>query len=98
MKHFLVELTYIVEIAKIDEVITEHRAFLQIGYDKNILLMSGPKNPREGGVIIARGESVEALQEFFSNDPYSINKCAEYKFTEFMPVKHQEFLKDWING
>ncbi|MFN8576146.1 MAG: YciI family protein [Candidatus Sericytochromatia bacterium] len=96
MKHFLVELKYLVDISKIDEILKEHREFLQTGYDKGLLLCSGPKNPREGGVIIARDESLESLQSFFKQDPYSIENYAEYKFTEFTPVKYQGILKDWV--
>lgn len=96
MKHFLIDITYLASIDKIEEVLQEHRAFLQIGYDKKILLCSGPKNPRDGGIIIAREESIESIQEFFKNDPYQLNKIADYKFIEFNPVKHQEFLKDWV--
>ena len=96
MKHFLVELTYLAPIEKIEEVLQEHRNFLQTGYDQNILLMSGPKNPREGGIIIAKEESMEKIQEFFKLDPYNKNNYADYKFVEFNPVKSQSFLKDWI--
>ncbi len=96
MKHFLVELTYLASTEEIDKVITVHREFLQTGYDKGILLLSGPKNPREGGIIIAKEESLESIQDFFKNDPYKTNNIAEYKFIEFNPVKFQSFLKDWI--
>lgn len=96
MKHFLVELTYTVDLSRIDEVLQEHRNFLQEGYDNKMLLCSGPKNPREGGVVIARGESKEEIEEFFKQDPYSKNNYVDYKITEFMPVKYQDFLKDWI--
>lgn len=96
MKHFLIDITYKVDISKIEEVLAEHRSFLQIGYDNNMLLCSGPKNPRDGGLIIAKSESREELENFFNKDPYKINDCADYKFTEFTPVKSQEFMKEWI--
>lgn len=60
--------------------------------------MSGPLNPRTGGVVIARGESLEEISSFFKNDPYHINDAAEYFITEFNPVKSQNFLRDWISG
>ncbi len=96
MKHFLIEITYTAPMTTIDAILPEHRNFLQTGYDAGMLLCSGPQNPRTGGIIIARGESLEAVQNFFMNDPYQKNNAATYRFVEFSPVKHQPFLKDWV--
>ncbi|MHB1687199.1 MAG: YciI family protein [Ignavibacteriaceae bacterium] len=96
MKHFLIMINYTVSLEKIDEVLPEHRKFLQKGYDQKILLFSGPKDPRVGGVVAARANSVEKIKDFFKQDPYFINNCATYDFIEFNPVKHQDFLSDWI--
>lgn len=96
MKHFLVNITYKVDLEKIGEILPKHREFLQAGYDKNLLLMSGPRNPKTGGIVIARAENLEDIQSFFENDPYQIEDYAKYEFVEFNPVKHQEFIEDWI--
>ncbi len=98
MKHFLVIITYIVPLEKIDEILSQHRKFLQEGYDKNILLMSGPMNPRSGGVVLARAQTSDIIIDFFNFDPYKVNNYATYSFSEFDPVKHQEFLNSWVNG
>ena len=98
MTHFIISVTYKVPLTKIDEMLAEHRKFLQEGYDKGLLLFSGPRNPRTGGFIAARAESLEQIKQFFSNDPYKINDLAGYEFMEFDPVKRQPFLDDWING
>ena len=58
--------------------------------------MSGPENPRTGGVVIAKANSLEEIKSFFSNDPYFKNNSAEYEFREFNPVKFQNILADWI--
>jgi uncharacterized protein YciI len=97
MKHFLVEIIYNVSIEVLKPVVPDHRAFLQTGYDKGRLLMSGPMNPRTGGIVIARGESVDELRDFFRLDPYAIKGLASYRFVEFEPLKRQPFLEDWIN-
>jgi uncharacterized protein YciI len=96
MKHFIIKINYTAPIEKIDEILPKHRAFLQTGYDKNMLLFSGPINPRTGGFVVAKAKSLEEMKDFFNNDPYKINKCAEYEFYEFNPVKHQNFLRNWI--
>ncbi len=97
MKHFTILVTYTAPIEKIDEALSTHRSFLQIGYDIGFILCSGPRNPRTGGIVVARAESKEELELLFEKDPYKINNLAEYEFIEFNPVKHQEFLSDWIN-
>jgi len=61
-----------------------------------MLLFSGPKIPRTGGIIVARAESAEQLVEFFSQDPYQKKGAATYQFTEFNPVLKQDFLADWV--
>jgi uncharacterized protein YciI len=96
MKYFMIDITYTAPIEKIDENLKFHRDFLQTGYDQNMLLMSGPQNPRTGGIIIARARSLEELKDFFKNDPYQQKALAEYRFVEFNPVKHAELVEPWI--
>ncbi|HMV43456.1 MAG TPA: YciI family protein [Leptospiraceae bacterium] len=96
MKHFIIRLDYKVPIEKIDTVLVEHRAFLDSGYEKKILLSSGPQNPRDGGILIARAESLEAIREFCSKDPFAKNNFADYHFTEFIPVKFQKEFESWF--
>lgn len=96
MKHFVIEIIYKAPIEKIEETTAEHRAFLKGGYDKGMLLMSGPQVPRIGGMVIAKGESMESVSEFFNNDPYNKKGLAEYRFIEFKPVSSQDILKSWI--
>lgn len=96
MKHFMVEIIYKASAEEIAATVGEHRAFLQTGYDKGWLLMSGPQVPKTGGVIVARAPSRAELRTFFSGDPYLQKQMADYRFIEFEPVKSQEFLKDWL--
>jgi uncharacterized protein YciI len=98
MKHFLIEIQYQVPAEQLGETVSEHRAFLQTGYDQGMLLFSGLQNPRTGGIVIARAESLEALQTFFAADPYQKKQLATYRWIEFQPVKYQDFLKDWISS
>lgn len=96
MKHFIVDIIFIAPFEQIEPIVPEHRNFLQTGYDKGLLLASGPKVPRSGGIVIARAESRQVIKDYFANDPYRTNNVAEYTFTEFNPVKHSDVLNDWI--
>lgn len=81
----------------VDKYLVSHRAFLDKGYEKKILLASGPKNPRDGGIFIARSKTLEELKNFCNEDPFSQSKCAEYSFEEFIPVKFQKEFSDWFS-
>ena len=98
MKFFLIEISYTAPLTEIDRVLQKHRAFLQTGYDQKRLLLSGPQNPRKGGVLIVRGESLEEVQRFFAHDPYQLEKLATYRFVEFTPVKHLPEVAGWIGA
>jgi uncharacterized protein YciI len=98
MKSFIIEVTYTAPLDQIDANVTEHRAFLQTGYDKGWLLCSGPQNPRTGGMIVARAPSLDELKNFCNQDPFIQRKLASYRFVEFNPVKRQAFMEDWLNG
>jgi len=98
LKHFLIEIQYLVPVEQLADILPHHRAFLMTGYDKGILLLSGPREPRTGGLVIARSESLADIQTFFSNDPYRLNNVAKHNFIEFNPVLHQSWLDDWVIG
>ena len=97
MKHFYIEIQYLVPAEQLSETVPLHRAFLQTGYDRGWLLLSGPQIPRVGGFIVARAPGLEPLQAFFKDDPYQQKGLAAYRFVEFDPVKRQPFLEDWVN-
>ena len=96
MRHFIVLLQFKVPFETLGEAVPRHRAFLQEGYERGLLLMSGPQNPKTGGVVVARAASLEALQGFFEGDPYKAERLAEHVFIEFTPVKWQTSVAEWI--
>ncbi|MEW6645504.1 MAG: YciI family protein [Pseudomonadota bacterium] len=98
MKHFIVEATYLVPFEQIAETIPRHRAFLQKGYDLGLFLCSGPKAPPTGGFLVARAKSKAELEAFFENEPFQVAGLASFTFTEFQPVKRQDWTEHWFGG
>ncbi len=96
MKYFVVDIKYKVPFDKISEIVESHRAYLSKGYDSGLLLLSGPKESKTGGLVIAKSKTKDELIDFFKNDPYFLNDFAEYSFIEFLPVKYQKILSHWI--
>ena len=96
MNHFVVEIKYTAHIDKITELRPAHREFLDQGYKKGIILMSGPQTPQIGGIIVARAETMEDLAKFLQDDPYRLNDVADYTYIQFAPRNYQPLLKDWV--
>lgn len=79
---FVVSLTYKVPLEEIDRLGPAHREWLKQGYADGVFVVSGPKRPRTGGVIIARGE-IEALRARLAEDPFAKAGAADYEITDF---------------
>ncbi|RDU63108.1 GTP cyclohydrolase [Helicobacter didelphidarum] len=93
---FVCMVNYTAPLEKIEEVLALHRAYLKEGYEKGFLLASGPRNPREGGLIIARFPNRQEAIAFSKNDPFCINGVAKYEFIEFDAVLHAHCLNDFL--
>lgn len=89
---FVVLLTYKKPLEEIEKYLAEHRAFLEQGYATDFFLLSGPMNPRTGGVIISQLANREQLESILKQDPFSVNGLADYKVIEFQAVKHHRDL------
>ena len=98
MPHYIVEITYRALLSRIDQTVAAHRAHLQIGYDRGLLLCSGPQQPRQGGILIARAPTRAELDAFIAQDPYRLEELADYRLIEFQPVKHQPWAAEWFTA
>lgn len=83
---FVVLLTYIAPLDAVDRHLPAHRDFLARQYAAGIFLLSGRKEPREGGVIIARAASRSALEEVLAEDPFHVHGLARYEIVQFTPT------------
>lgn len=85
---YVVELTYLKPLAELDAQLANHRAFLDTQYAKGLFLASGPKNPRDGGIIIVSGRlSRDELDALLAADPFQVHDLASYRVIDFEPVK-----------
>lgn len=93
---FIIFIHYKKSLETIDTYLTEHRAYLDIGYQNNYLIASGPKNPRTGGVLLSQLTDRNKLEEFLHNDPFSIHDAVEYEIIEFSPVKYHKNFEHFV--
>ena len=91
----IIELIYQKPLSEIEKQISAHRAWLDQYYEKGLLIASGPKNPRDGGIIIALTDK-ETATKLIAEDPFYKHGLAQYTITEFEPVKHCKELAQKI--
>jgi uncharacterized protein YciI len=82
---FILHLTYIKPVSDIDRLIPDHRNYLERHYASGHFLLSGRREPRTGGVIIARAQSRAEIEAIVAQDPFSSQGVAEYEIVEFLP-------------
>ena len=80
---FIIELTYKASLAQIDAHMTEHVKFLKKYYASGTFVVSGRKIPRDGGVILAVGESREQIESIIQEDPFAKFGLADFRIIEF---------------
>jgi uncharacterized protein YciI len=80
---FVVELIYKADLAEIDAHMSAHVAFLKKYYAAGNFLVSGRKIPRDGGIILAVGESREQIEAIVRQDPFHVHGLAEFRVIEF---------------
>lgn len=80
---FIIELQYKVPLTKIDAHMRAHVAFLKKYYASGNFLVSGRKIPRDGGIILAVGESRAAIEALMAEDPFVAHGLADCRVVEF---------------
>ncbi len=93
---FVVLLNYIKPMSEVDHFVEEHREFLKRYYASGKFLLSGRKEPRTGGVILAVAETRAEIESIVQNDPFHREKIANYEIVEFLPSMSAEHLADLI--
>ena len=88
----IVELTYKKPLEEVNKFLEGHRNFLDKYYDSGLFLVSGPKEPRDGGIIIALTDQA-SMEDLLKNDPFYQNDLADYRIIHFVPSKYGHQLK-----
>ena len=95
---FVIVLTYKKPLEEIDQYLADHRAFLDNGYKDNLFVVSGPKNPRNGGIIISQLNDRDLLERILKQDSFNIHDAADYEITEFNPTKYHTDFASFIEA
>jgi uncharacterized protein YciI len=84
---FVLELTYTVPLEAVDAVLPAHAAWLDEQYAQGRFLVSGRKDPRDGGVILALAEDRAEVERVVAGDPFVTAGVCVYRVTEFVATK-----------
>ena len=80
---FVIELIYKTDLAKIDAHMAAHVKFLNKYYASGNFLVSGRKIPRDGGIIVAVGDSRSQMETIVREDPFVARGLADFRIIEF---------------
>lgn len=88
----IIELTYKKPMQYVESALEGHKRFLKKYYEAGLFIASGPKHPRDGGIILAHGDKNE-MEKIITEDPFYQNSIAEYKITVFKPNRYSNEFK-----
>ena len=93
---FVIELIYKADLKDIDAHMTAHVRFLRKYYASGHFLVSGRKIPRDGGIILAVGESRAEIEAIIQEDPFHRHGLAEFRVIEFRASQRADNIQERI--
>jgi uncharacterized protein YciI len=93
---FVIELTYTAALAQIDAHMAAHVRFLRKYYASGNFLVSGRKIPRDGGIILAVGDSRPQIEAIVEEDPFHEHGLADYRIIEFRASQRADDIQKRI--
>lgn len=94
---FVIELIYKAELTEIDARMKAHVNFLRKYYAAGNFLVSGRKIPRDGGIILAVGESRAQIEAIIKEDPFCKFGLADFRVIEFRASQRADDIQQRID-
>ena len=95
---FVIELIYKAELTEIDAHMAAHVRFLKKYYASGNFLVSGRKVPRDGGIILAVGETRRVIESIIEEDPFFAHGLADFRIIEFRARQRANDIQKRIEG
>ena len=95
---FVIELLYKAPLADIDKAMAGHVRFLKQHYAAGTFLVSGRKIPRDGGIILAVGDSREAIESIMREDPFCARGLADVRIIQFRASQRADDIQARLEG
>src|SRR5258706_14803357 len=91
---FVIEIIYKSDLKQIDAHMGAHMKFVRKYYAAGNFLVSGRKIPREGGIILAVGESRDAIEAIAKEDPFYTRGLADVRVIEFRASQRADDIQE----
>ncbi|MFJ9369711.1 YciI family protein [Nocardia sp. NPDC101769] len=93
---FILILTYLEGLDKIDGLMSDHQQYLQRHYHDGTFLLSGRQIPRTGGVILAIGDDLDTIDKITQTDPFVLAGAARYDIIQMTPTTATATASVWL--
>jgi uncharacterized protein YciI len=94
---FVIELVYRADLGEIDAHMAAHVKFLKKYYKAGNFLVSGRKIPRDGGIIVAVGESLAEIEHIIQEDPFYKHRLADFRVIQFRASQRADDIQERIS-
>jgi uncharacterized protein YciI len=95
---FIIELVYKADLSAIDAQMRAHMRFVNAHYASGHFVVSGRKVPRDGGIIVAVGESRDEIESIARQDPFVTSGLADVRIVEFRASQRAKDIQARIDG
>ena len=93
---FIIDIHYTAPLEEVDKHMEGHVAYLKKYMANNTFLVTGKKEPRTGGILIANAASREDVEKIITEDTFYQHKVAEMTITEFTHARHNALLNSLL--
>ena len=94
---FLLLSRYTKPLDEVERWLPEHRAFLDRYYAAGDFVVSGPLEPRTGGVIVVADRERAAVEAMLGEDPFVREGVCEYEIVEFRVTKSAPAVSAFVS-
>jgi len=95
---FVLIAKYTKPIEEVDQHLEGHKAWITEHFEAGRFLLTARQDPLVGGLILAKGESVEEIRSLIADDPFYTSGSAEYDVLEFDPVRAAPGVEGLLDG
>jgi len=95
---FLLLSRYVKPLPEVERWLPDHRAFLDRHYAAGHFVVSGPLEPRTGGVIVVGDMDRSAVEAMLEEDPFAREGVSEYEIVEFRATKSAPAVSAFISS
>lgn len=82
---FVLLARYTVPAEQVDTLLEEHKAW--IGANQERILLTAREEPLIGGLMLARGDDIDAVRAMVAEDPFVKAGYSEYEIRQYNPVR-----------